>query len=218
MPGEEIQGRIAFADIFEKAIQKFKEELGKLGCLSADIPQVGILIIGIEAAVSISANLDAVTKDRLQMSSRRVIQLVELLRCSLPHGRGFLCIAIIGLVPNFPVTNRILKSIRPTVDIMGHHMLADHRPFLKILRGIEAVRFEHMIIFDGHTQTEKGLTTMLHKLLDDAICKGKIIGCGIVGIRIEITEEIRNVHIQTSPHPPAYIVQTGVGDTCILQI
>ena len=55
MPGEKIQRRTALTDVLEKAIQKLKEELGKLGCLSADISQVGVLVVGIKATVRISS-------------------------------------------------------------------------------------------------------------------------------------------------------------------
>ena len=65
-------------------------------------------------------------------------KLKILLGCAAPHHALHRIGLAVRLVPNLPVFNFIIESVRPTLCVMADYMLANSRPLCKIRRGISS--------------------------------------------------------------------------------
>ena len=91
---------------------------------------------------------------------------------------------------------------------MADDVLADTRPLSVILRRINAVRLDSRIIFYRNAKSEIGLDLRFHKSRDKEIRKGKVVGCGIVLVSIEISENIRHVNPSEAAEHTANVVKS----------
>ena len=80
----------------------------------------------VEATAAVAADLD-IREPFFQMHGGHAIKVEELLLRSLPHRR------ILRLIPNLPILNTVGKAVCPSFIVMHDYMLADARPFCKIL-------------------------------------------------------------------------------------
>ena len=74
------------------------------------------------------------------------------------------------------------------------------------------------MVLDGNTQTEIGLAVIIDEVLQQVIGEGKIVGGGVVLVRVKIPENVGDIHVQIGAERTAHIVEAGVGDIGFLQV
>ena len=205
-------------DVAKETVEKFKEKFFKAGAFSADVAKVRIVAVGAKPDARVAADRNAVAEALLQMLGRDVVQLVKLRRRAAPHVGGLHGVAIVRLVPNFPVADVVVIAVCPPLVVVADDVLADHRPFRGVLGREDTVRLQRLGIFDRDAQTEERLAVNLHQLLDQAVGENKIVGCRVVGVGVKVAEQIRNIRIEVAAERTAHVVQTRVGDSRLLQV
>jgi hypothetical protein len=119
----------------------------------------------------------------------------------------------VGLVPDFPILYVIVKAVGPALGIVADNMLADYRPFFKVLWGQGAQLGNGMLYSGGKMIVYLGAYRVDNLKIMVGI--GKYVGCRVLGVGIEITEYTMHVYTEFSAVGigGAGVVQTGIGVT-----
>ena len=126
--------------------------------------------------------------------------------------RGIVFIQI-RLVPDFPVLNIMMVTIRPTLIVVGNDVFADHRPLFEVRRRKCVILFRPM--FNGGAETVIRFRACVQCVLNKNIRQQKVVVRRIFRICIEIAENIGNIHAVRSAVGGAVgrIMVPGEGDT-----
>ena len=146
------------------------------------------------------------------MGGRHVIETVVFLGRAVPH------LSVVRLVPDFPMADRIAESVRPSLGVVTDDMLANACPFVVVLGREDKVGLDTDGILDRDTETEIGLNARLDQTRDQYVGEVEIVAGGIVDVRIEIAEDVGNIHVFTAAEASAHVVQTGVRDARLGEI
>ena len=110
---------------------------------------------------------------------------VELLSRSAPASFILCVVGIdIGLVPDLPIFHIVMIAVRPAFSIVTDDMLTYYRPLFEVLRGQSAVFLR--FVLDVMSKTVEMVRSCVLGHLYIFVGAGKIVICGIVGIRIEV--------------------------------
>lgn len=122
MPREKVNWNISFLHILQKILAPFKPE-GKRRTAYFEV-----------------------RKAALQMLCRDFIKVIKLCLCTAPCTFvGAVVFVQVGFVPDLPILNVKVESIRSAFVIMAYNMLADNCPFMKILWRNSTVLFYLML-------------------------------------------------------------------------
>ena len=119
-----------------------------------------------------------------------------------PHGR-----AVLRLVPDFPITDVVVKTVRPAVVVVPDETKADFRPF----RGILGRMHEALLrsVLDTLAQSVNDLRAGLPDRSHIPICEREVVARRLRRVGIEIGEDGVDVHhVRIGP---VTIVQPGDG-------
>ena len=125
---------------------------------------------------------------------------------------------VVRLVPNFPVGDRVPEAVRPALRVMRDHVLADSRPLPVVLRWEDAVGLDAAGVLDCHAEAEIRLNAVLDERLHQQVGKGEVVVGGVVLVRVEVAEEVRNVHENVLPEGAADIVEPRVRNPGLLEV
>ena len=155
-----------------------------------------------------------------QMSRRDLEKFIKFCRGAAPAAlvRGIIRIQV-RLVPDFPVLNVVLKSVRPTFIVVSNNVFANHRPLFEVWRRKRVVLFRPML--NGGAETVIRFRACIQRVLNKNIRQQKVVVRRIFRICIEITENVGNIHAVRSAVGGAVgrIMVSGEGDTrCLVRI
>ena len=97
----------------------------------------------------------------------------------------------IGLVPYLPILNIIFESVSPALCIVADYMLADTRPFYKILWRIGSVL---IAVLNRCTEAVKNLCSRFERISDIFIGWSENVIFGIIFIGIKILKNSMHVY------------------------
>ena len=155
---------------------------------------------------------------RLQVRGRRDIEADELLERPLPHLVELLLGMEVGLVPDFPVRDLHARPVGPALHVMRHHVLADARPLRVVLRREDAVGPPGGAVLDRHAEAEVRPHAGLVELDHQVVREREVVALRVVFVRVEVAEDVRDVHVDVLAERPARVVQTRKRDARLGEI
>ena len=149
-----------------------------------------------------------------QMRRCDLVKFIKFCRSAAPAAfiRGIIRIQV-RLVPDFPVLNIMMVTIRPALIVVGNDVFADHRPLFEVRRRKCVILFRPM--FNGGAETVIRFRAGIQRVLNQNIRQQKIVVRRIFRICIEIAENVGNIHAVRSAVGGAVgrIMVPGEGDT-----
>ena len=173
MPGEEIEGSVLAVSckICKHILKDIKAVCYRAESRSADF-KVG--------------------KSFLKMIESYFEEFKKLIHCTAPGRTIALLIACVRLIPYLPILNIILEAVCPALVVVHNYMFANLRPLFKIRRRQSAVLLHPMLNLVA--QAVKDLGPCLLNGFQVFIGQDKIVGCGVIYIRVRIRKNRPNVH------------------------
>ena len=143
------------------------------------------------------------------------IEVEELLRSAAPCAPVGAAFGVkVRLVPDFPIPDVVMIAVCPALVVVTDDVLADFCPFVKIRRR-NGVMLTNLML-DFLSQTVEGFGSCFQRDRDVFVCTGKIIGCGIVDIRLKAGKDCADINREFPAVPTVEggIVVTGKGNFC----
>ena len=172
----------------------------------------------VRGAFAVAADLQ-MRELRLEVLRRDVVQLAELPPRAEPH-RIAIVRPVVRLVPDFPIRDLPLVAVRPAFGVVADHVLADAGPFREVLRRKDAVRLANRprVVLDRHAQAEVRFHTVVHKCLEVEVGEDEVVVLRVVLVRVEIAEDVGDVHPEVLSEHAADVVQPRVRHAGLLQV
>ena len=114
----------------------------------------------------------------------------------------------VGLVPDLPVDDPAVESVRPALVLVPDDVLADPRPLVKVLRGDCSVMFD--LVFDRGTEAVEDFGPGFLNRVEIGVGQGEVVGRRIILVGVKVRKDL--VDVDGAPPFQRRVVQTGVGD------
>ena len=139
------------------------------------------------------------------------VEVEIFLHRALPHGIVLDVGHVVRFVPDLPILNTVIKAVCPSLVIVHYNVLADSRPFMKILGRDDVVGLDKVVVFDGYAQAVVGHNSAIYHARQKHVGKGEIVGCRVVFVCVEIGENVGNINVVRAAEASAGIVKATVG-------
>ena len=187
MPREEVQRQLTLLHEREELLEIAGEGLDELLLLPV-VTSIG----RIKTAGRIAADLEQ-GEALLQMRGCRGVEFEVLFRRASPHR------IVVRFIPYLPVFDIPLESVCPPFIVVTHDVLTDTRPFRWILRRIDIVGLDLVVILNRLAETEEDLHARVDDALEIAVRKREVVALRIILVSSEIREHIMDVHELSAP-------------------
>ena len=142
------------------------------------------------------------------------------MRAHFAKSFGALARQVVRLVPDLPVRDLPLVAVGPAFGVVADHVLADARPLREVLRREDAVRLADRprVVLDRHAEAEVRLHVVVHEGLEIQVRVREVVALRIVLVRVEVAEDVGDVHPQVLAEHAADVVQAHVRHARLLQV
>ena len=110
-----------------------------------------------------------------------------------------------------------MEAVRPAVVIVSNDIRADAGPFGEIGGGIDTISLDTELVLDGDAEAVDDVTARFVEGCQIGIRESEIVGCGIVFIGGEVTEDVWDINKAETAVCAACIVEADIGDARLFE-